>query len=413
MLEAQESFGGTWLTHRFPGIRSDSDLYTFGYRFKPWTGTPIATAAEILKYMGEVIDENDLGRHIRYGHRIDRGELVERRQPLDHRGHAHRHRRARPLHRRLPVDVPGLLPPRGGLHAGVGGHGRLRGPHRPPADLAGGPRLPGKRVVVIGSGATAATLIPAMADDCAHVTMLQRSPTYFASAATPSRSPTSCASWRSTRRGSTRSCAARSSTSRPSSPGAAFAEPEAVKEELLAAVRSLPRPRLRHRARTSRRATGPGGSASPSSPTATCSSAIARGQGSVVTDEIERFTETGILLKSGKLLEADIIVTATGFNLSVLGDIEFTIDGEPLDLLRHRHLSRHDVHRRAQHGLGVRLLPRELDAAGRPGRRLRLPAARPHEGTSGAQRVAAALRPEDATCRCCRGSTRRTSTPAT
>src|SRR5689334_4823608 len=70
VLEAQESFGGTWLTHRYPGIRSDSDLYTFGYRFKPWTGAPIATSAEILKYMGEVIEENDLGRHIRYRHRI-------------------------------------------------------------------------------------------------------------------------------------------------------------------------------------------------------------------------------------------------------------------------------------------------------------------------------------------------------
>src|SRR5215831_21189806 len=72
VLEAQATFGGTWITHRFPGIRSDSDLYTFGYRFKPWTGAPIATAAEILKYMSEVIDENDLGRYIRYHHRIDR-----------------------------------------------------------------------------------------------------------------------------------------------------------------------------------------------------------------------------------------------------------------------------------------------------------------------------------------------------
>src|SRR5437016_8475467 len=70
VLESQESFGGTWLTHRYPGIRSDSDLYTFGYRFKPWTGKPIATAEEIRDYMGEVIEENDLGRHIRYGHRV-------------------------------------------------------------------------------------------------------------------------------------------------------------------------------------------------------------------------------------------------------------------------------------------------------------------------------------------------------
>src|SRR5215475_5502796 len=70
VLETQESFGGTWTTHRYPGIRSDSDLYTFGYRFKPWTGKPIATAAEILAYMGEVIEDNGLAPHIRYGHRI-------------------------------------------------------------------------------------------------------------------------------------------------------------------------------------------------------------------------------------------------------------------------------------------------------------------------------------------------------
>src|ERR1700745_3204136 len=70
VLEAQESFGGTWLTHRYPGIRSDSDLYTFGYRFKPWTSAPIATAEEILKYMGDVIAENDLAQHIPYNHPI-------------------------------------------------------------------------------------------------------------------------------------------------------------------------------------------------------------------------------------------------------------------------------------------------------------------------------------------------------
>src|SRR6202453_5383988 len=72
ILESQESFGGTWLTHRYPGARSDSDLYTFGYRFKPWVGKPIATASEILAYLGEVIDDNGLDAHIRYGHRICR-----------------------------------------------------------------------------------------------------------------------------------------------------------------------------------------------------------------------------------------------------------------------------------------------------------------------------------------------------
>ncbi|KAJ8135378.1 hypothetical protein OY671_011409, partial [Metschnikowia pulcherrima] len=70
VIEAKDTFGGTWETHKYPGVRSDSDLYTFGYRFKPWIGAPIASADEILKYMGEVIDENGIGEHIRYGHRI-------------------------------------------------------------------------------------------------------------------------------------------------------------------------------------------------------------------------------------------------------------------------------------------------------------------------------------------------------
>ena len=95
---------------------------------------------------------------------------------------------------------------------------------------------------------------------------------------------------------------------------------------------------------------------------------IAAGKASVVTDEIERFTEKGVLLKSGKELEADIIVTATGFNLCVLGDIDFVDRRQAAGFRRHGHLSRHDVHRRAEHGLGVRLFPRELDAARGHGR---------------------------------------------
>ena len=85
VLEAQEGFGGTWRTHRFPGIRSDTDLYTFGYRFKPWSGPPIATAAEIRNYLGEVIAENDLARHIRYRHRIERASwsVAERRWTIE------------------------------------------------------------------------------------------------------------------------------------------------------------------------------------------------------------------------------------------------------------------------------------------------------------------------------------------
>jgi cation diffusion facilitator CzcD-associated flavoprotein CzcO len=179
VLEVQPTFGGTWITHRFPGIRSDSDLYTFGYRFKPWTGAPIATAAEILKYMGEVIDENDIGRYIRYRHRIDRASWSS----ADNRWTIDAMRTDTGEARSFTASfffmcqgyyrhVEGYTPE----WEGIGDFaGRIVHPQTWPADLD----YRGQRVVVIGSGATAATMIPAMAADCAHITMLQRSPTYF------------------------------------------------------------------------------------------------------------------------------------------------------------------------------------------------------------------------------------------
>jgi cation diffusion facilitator CzcD-associated flavoprotein CzcO len=179
VLEEQESFGGTWRTHRYPGIRSDSDLYTFGYRFKPWTGTPIATAEEILRYMGEVIDENGLARHIRYRHRIASASWSSSNNvwEID----------AVPVDTGEPVRFTcnflwmcqgyyrhsvGYTPEWRGMD---GFKGSIVHPQKWPEDLD----YAGKRMIVIGSGATAATLIPAIAKDCAHVTMLQRSPTFF------------------------------------------------------------------------------------------------------------------------------------------------------------------------------------------------------------------------------------------
>jgi cation diffusion facilitator CzcD-associated flavoprotein CzcO len=179
VLEAQETFGGTWWTHKYPGIRSDSDLYTFGYRFKPWTSAPIATAAEILRYMGEVIEENGLGPHIHYRHRIDAASWSsdDKQWTVD----ATRLDTGEAL--RFTANFlwmcqgyyrhdEGYTPEWPGMAAFKG---RVVHPQTWPDDLD----YAGKRVVVIGSGATAATLIPAVAGDCAHVTMLQRSPTFF------------------------------------------------------------------------------------------------------------------------------------------------------------------------------------------------------------------------------------------
>lgn len=330
VLEALDSFGGTWWTHRYPGIRSDSDLYTFGYRFKPWIGAPIASAEEILKYMGEVIDENGLARHIRYRHKIlsatwcgehnrwtieaQRGDTGETARFTANflwmcQGY-YRH-------------SEGYTPEWPGMEQF---HGQIVHPQSWPEDLD----YAGKRVVVIGSGATAATLIPAIANDCAHVTMLQRSPTYFI----PGRNVNDLAdtlrqleideSWihEIVRRKILFDQAAFTRM--------AVEEPERVKSELIGMVRAFLGPEYdvethftpRYRPWRQRIAFVPDGD---------IFQGIRSGKASVVTDEIETFTPGGIRLKSGEELEADLIITATGFNMNVLGDIDFVIDGKPLD----------------------------------------------------------------------------------
>jgi cation diffusion facilitator CzcD-associated flavoprotein CzcO len=329
VLEAQESFGGTWLTHKYPGIRSDSDLHTFGYRFKPWTSAPIATAAEILSYMGEVIEENDLGRHIRYHHKIlsahwssdenlwtieatrtDTGEAL--------RFTANFLWMCQGYYRH---DV-GYTPEWDGM---ASFKGRIVHPQTWPTDLD----YAGKQVVVIGSGATAATLIPAMADDCGHVTMLQRSPTYFRTGrnaieiAEELRTLGIDETWihEITRRKILREQSVFTERT--------FREPEAVKQELLGIVRAHLGPDYDVETHFTP-AYRPWRQRIAFIPDADLFKGIASGKASVVTDEIERFTETGLLLKSGRTLDADIIVTATGFHLNVLGDIAFVVDGEPL-----------------------------------------------------------------------------------
>jgi len=333
VLETLESFGGTWITHKYPGIRSDSDLYTFGYRFKPWTGTPIATAQEILHYMGEVIEENDLAKHIRYKHGIKTAEWSS----TDNRWTIEAVRSDTGETVRFTANFlwmcqgyyrhsEGYTPKWKGMDKFKG---RIVHPQTWPENLD----YKGKNVIIIGSGATAATLAPAIAEDCAHVTILQRSPTYFI----PGRNENDLANtlreigineeWIHeivrrkilfdqdvfTRR--------------------AVKEPEAVKQELLAGVRAYLGPDYdiekhftpSYRPWRQRIAFVPDGD---------IFKGIKAGKASVVTDHIETFTEKGILLASGRELEADIVITATGFNLSALGDINFAIDGKPLDFAK-------------------------------------------------------------------------------
>ncbi|MFC3068147.1 flavin-containing monooxygenase [Phenylobacterium soli] len=329
ILDALDDFGGTWHTHKYPGIRSDSDLYTFGYRFKPWVGAPIATADEILKYMGEVIEENDLERHIRYKHKIanarwssetntwtveaqrtDTGEtLTFTCNFLWMCQGYYRHSEG------FTPDWPGMKDFKG----------QIVHPQTWPENLD----YKGKKVIVIGSGATAATLVPAIADDTAHTTMLQRSPTYFV----PGRNVDDMAdqlraleideNWIHEIVRRQRLKMGEEFTRR------AFEEPEAVKQELLAGVSAFVGPEVTEKHFTPRYR--PWRQRIAFVPEGDIFQKVGEGKASVVTDEIERFTDKGILLKSGQELEADIIVTATGFRLCVLGDIKFEVDGKPID----------------------------------------------------------------------------------
>lgn len=330
VLESQESFGGTWLTHKYPGIRSDSDLYTFGYRFKPWTGAPIATAEEIRRYMGEVIDENDLGRHIRYGHRI----TSARWSSADNRWTIEGTRAGSGEAFRISATFlwmcqgyyrhsEGYTPEWPGM---ADYKGRVVHPQTWPSDLD----YRNKKVVVIGSGATAATVIPAIAADCEHVTMLQRTPTFFRAARNAIELADTLRQLQVDETWIHEIVRRKILHDQDVFTRRSFTEPDAVKNELLAGVRAHLGPDFDmgthftpgYRPWRQRIAFVPDGD---------LFQGIRSGKASVVTDEIDRFTASGIRLKSGKELEADIVVTATGFHLNVLGDIDFTIDGKPLD----------------------------------------------------------------------------------
>ena len=338
VLESQSGFGGTWRTHQYPGIRSDSDLFTFGYRFKPWTGKPIAQAADILQYLGEVIEDNRLGAHIRYRHAI----RSARWSSSDARWHLEALRSDAGGEESLQRFTVKFLWMCQGYYRHSQGYtprwpgledfqGRLLHPQTWPDDLS----LAGQRVVVIGSGATAATLIPAIADSCAQLTMLQRSPTYFITGrnanelADTLRQLDIPPEWihEIVRRkilfdqaAFTRRC---------------VAEPEVVKKELLAGVAAALGPGFeqvvaQHLTPSYR----PWQQRIAFVPDADLFKAVRSGKASIVTDQIERFTADGIQLTSGGFLPADVVVSATGFDLNVLGDIEFEVDGQPLDFAK-------------------------------------------------------------------------------
>jgi monooxygenase len=331
ILEARDTIGGTWDLFRYPGIRSDSDMFTLGYRFKPWEDQEaIADGPAILRYVQETAKEYGVDSAVRFHHRVVRVDYssadrrwtvtVERTDTGETitltcgflfccSGYYRYDEGYTP-------DIPGL-----DRFAGKVVH-----PQHWPEDLD----YAGKRVVVIGSGATAVTLVPAMAPDAEHVTMLQRSPTYIITQpgkdavanllrkVLPSQPAYGIARWKNVL---LQTATYQLSQSRP-----------AVVKSILRwlTIKQLPKDypvdvhfKPRYNPWDQRLCLVPDGD---------LFRAISKGRASIATDHIDTVTETGIRLRSGENLDADVIITATGLNLLVFGGMQLAVDGNDIRL---------------------------------------------------------------------------------
>jgi cation diffusion facilitator CzcD-associated flavoprotein CzcO/acetyl esterase/lipase len=330
ILESRAAMGGTWDLFRYPGVRSDSDMFTLGYAFKPWTDAKsLADGPAIRDYIVETAVEHGLDRQVRFGHKVVRADWssADARWTLEIE-HAGTTKRSR-ISCNFLLACSGYYRYSEGHAPEFAGAADFRGrvvhPQFWPQDLD----YAGKRVVVIGSGATAVTLVPEMAKTAAHVTMLQRSPTYVLSL--PGRDRIAEA----LRRRLPRMLAYRLTRTKNIGVAMLFFNlsrrwPAKVKKNLIGLVRQALGPvhdvdthfTPRYDPWDQRVCFVPDGD---------LFEAIKGGQAEVVTDHIERFTATGVRLASGRELAADIVVSATGLTLNLLGDVAFALDGVPVD----------------------------------------------------------------------------------
>lgn len=327
LLEAREAIGGTWDLFRYPGVRSDSDMQTLGYRFKPWTDEKaLADGPSILQYVRDTARETGIDAKVRFGHRVTHAAWADGRWILTIEGRE-------PLSCSFLYVCGGYYRYDEGYEPSFAGSETFTGqrihPQFWPEDLD----YAGKRVVVIGSGATAVTLVPAMTDRAAHVTMLQRSPTYILSL--PSKDPIAnqLRRWLGDRRGYqlTRwKNVAVSTLVYQLSQRFPRLMRKVIRKGVVAQVpHGYPvdthfNPRY-----------GPWDQRLCLVPDGDLFRAISDGKASIVTDGVERLEPTGVALTSGEHLEADIIVTATGLNLQAFGGLTLSVDGEPLHFPDH------------------------------------------------------------------------------
>jgi monooxygenase len=327
ILEGRDAIGGTWDLFRYPGIRSDSDMFTLGYNFKPWLGeNSIADGASIRDYVQETARENRIDQHIRFGHKVIRAAWSS--------ADAMWTIAARHAGKTVTITA-GYVIMCSGYYRYDAGHtpdfpglaafgGKIVHPQFWPEDL----NIDGKTIVVIGSGATAMTLVPALAARAGHVTMLQRSPTYVA--AVPAKDAMAArirkilpmkAAYRAIRLKNVLTSMTMFALMRRN--------PAPAKAKLVGLVREALGPDYDVDTHFTPRY-NPWDQRLCAVPDADLFDAIKGGRVSVATDTINQFTETGITLTSGETLAADIVVTATGLEMQLMGGAELIVDGKPV-----------------------------------------------------------------------------------
>lgn len=330
LLESRDAVGGTWDLFRYPGIRSDSDMYTLGYVFKPWTNPKaIADGPSIRDYVNETADEYEVREKIQFGKRVESLAFSSADAIWTLKVRDHASGKLQKYTARFVISCTGYYRYDAGYTPDFKGRENFRGqvihPQLWPENLD----YSGKKVVIIGSGATAVTLVPAMTDKAAHVTMLQRSPSYVVSV--PEQDVIS-----NQLRGKL-----------PERLIYHTARARNVGLQMLVYRLSKRAPKLVRNLLTKQVQMQVGGKVdmkhfSPSYnpwderlcavPNGDLFKSLRKGKASVVTDHIDHFTETGIQLKSGEHLDADIIVTATGLQLQLMGGARMSIDGNDVSL---------------------------------------------------------------------------------
>jgi cation diffusion facilitator CzcD-associated flavoprotein CzcO len=330
ILEGRDGLGGTWDLFKYPGVRSDSDMHTLGFSFKPWTeAKSIADGPSILKYLKDTVAQFGIDKNIRYGQLVTKAEWSSENATWTVMSTDKHTGASKAIECSFLFMCSGYYSYKKGHTPEFTGRERFKGtivhPQEWPVDLD----YAGKRVVVIGSGATAVTIVPSMADKAAHVTMLQRSPTYMVSRpdhdalanrmrkVLPEKMAYSITRFKNTWRQQLVYNKTRT-------------DPDKVKNLLLGGIKM----ELGADYDIGKHFTpnyNPWDQRLCLVPNGDFFKAMREGKASVVTDHIASFTETGIQLTSGEHLEADVIVTATGLELVTLGEMDFMVDGKQVD----------------------------------------------------------------------------------